>query len=245
MAEKARESKELEHEKAVARREPAWSPAQMRREGRPGSPFGLMRRFMDEMDHLFDDFGFGSLMPRIELLPRAWEEGEGAWSPDVEIVERGGQLCVRADLPGFSKDDVEVEIEGGALHIRGERRQEHEERKRGVYRTERSYGTFYRAIPLPEGVDPDKAAATFKNGVLEVTLPLPERAARGRRIDIREGGRGSQGDGGRPERLTAIVLVGSPGAVSPCRRAAPRRARPRARGRWPRVRSHSASARCR
>ena len=171
------DSKETEH-KVVTRPESGRPAA--RRDTRPGSPFGFMRRFMDDMDRLFDDFGFGGLMPRIEL------SGEAAWSPTVEVFERGGELCVRADLPGLTKNDVEVEIEGGVLHIRGERRREHGEERRGVYRTERSYGTFYRALPLPEGTDPERARATFKDGVLEVTVPVPARAARGRRIEIGE-----------------------------------------------------------
>ena len=81
---------------------------------------------------------------------------------------------------------MNVEFEDGQLVISGERRQEHEERRGGVYRSERSYGTFYRSIPLPDGVNPEQAKAAFKNGVLEITMPAPERP-RAKRIEIQEG----------------------------------------------------------
>ncbi|MBI3951097.1 MAG: Hsp20/alpha crystallin family protein [Acidobacteria bacterium] len=68
----------------------------------------------------------------------------------------------------------------------GERRQEHEESRRGYYRSERSYGSFYRSLPLPEGVDADSVTASFNNGVLEITMPVPQRELRGRQIEIQE-----------------------------------------------------------
>jgi HSP20 family protein len=96
-------------------------------------------------------------------------------------------LIVRAELPGLNKDDVHVDINDDVLTIQGERKQEHEEEREGVYRTERQYGSFYRAIPLPEGTIADSAKATFKNGVLEITLQAPPReVSRGRRLEIKE-----------------------------------------------------------
>ena len=147
------------------------------------SPFTFMRRFADEMDRLFEDFRLGasSLLPRPEI-PREQEEAD--WMPSVEVSERGGKLVVRADLPGLTRDDVKVELREDALCVRGERRQEREEKRHGVYRSERTYGSFYREIPLPEGTDPEQAKATFRNGVLEVTMPAPPRPAKGRRIPI-------------------------------------------------------------
>jgi HSP20 family protein len=140
------------------------------------SPFALMNRFADEMDHLFEDFGFG----------RGWGEmGPAAWSPQIEAFERGGQFIVRADLPGLTKDDVKVEINDDALTIQGERKQESEEEREGFYRSERSYGSFLRSIPLPEGVKADEAKANFRDGVLEITMPVLQRAESRRSIEIK------------------------------------------------------------
>lgn len=153
------------------------------------SPFGAMRRFADEMDRLFDDFrhGTGAALPRLTLPGEGREAGEAGWLPPVEVTERGGQLVIRADLPGLGKDDVKVEVRDDAIAIQGERRQEKEEKRRGFYRSERSYGSFYREIPLPDGAAAEQAKASFRNGVLEVTMPAPPKIAKGRRLSIEEG----------------------------------------------------------
>jgi HSP20 family protein len=105
----------------------------------------------------------------------------------VEVFERDKQLVVRADLPGLTKDDIDVNITEDEIVLKGERRQESEENEEGYYRSERTYGSFYRSIPLPEGVDPDQANASFRNGVLEITMPAPEQTAKRRkRLEIRE-----------------------------------------------------------
>jgi HSP20 family protein len=150
------------------------------------NPFAFMRRFTEEMDRLFEDFFGGSLIPRWTEFGSLSEFRERMWSPQIEVFERDNQLVVRADLPGLTKDDVHVEITDDSLIIQGERKQEHEERREGFYRSERSYGRFYREIPLPEGVNAENATATFRNGVLEITLQVPERQPRGRRIEIKE-----------------------------------------------------------
>lgn len=106
------------------------------------------------------------------------------WMPPVEVLQQGDKLLVRADLPGLQKDDVRVEVQSGALTIEGERKQEFEETEEGVYRSERVYGRFSRSIPLPEGADADQAKATFRNGVLEVELPVAAQAEQGRRLEI-------------------------------------------------------------
>jgi len=148
------------------------------------SPFSFMRRFSEQMDRLFEDFGFGSSFGR--------EFGglssiQSLWSPQVEAFERGNQLIVRADLPGLTKDDIEVNITDDAIVLQGERKQESEENEEGRYRSERFYGSFYRSIPLPEGVNADEAKATFRNGVLEITMPAPQQAEkRGRRLEVRD-----------------------------------------------------------
>jgi HSP20 family protein len=151
------------------------------------TPFTLMRRFGEEMDRMFGDFGFGRdwLAPVLDRanLPR------GLWSPQVEMFERDNQLMLRADLPGLTKDDVDVEFSNDGITIEGERKNEHEEKGEGYFRSERSYGRFFRRVPVPEGVDIDNAKASFDNGVLEITMPAPKREERKpRRLEI--GGNG-------------------------------------------------------
>lgn len=160
------------------------------------SPFGLMRRMMEDMDRLLENFGTGrssSISPwsaggDIDELSGGRSRGlaSGLWAPQIEMFERGNELVVRADLPGLSREDVDVEIEDGVLTISGERRQESEDTREGYYRSERSYGSFVRSVLLPEGVSDDQCNATFRDGVLEVHLPKPRREeSRRRRVDIR------------------------------------------------------------
>jgi len=138
------------------------------------TPGSLVRRFVDEVDRLAEDFGVGrGLFSSLERrLPG------GAWSPQVEMFERDGELVLRADLPGLSKDDVKVELADNAVTITGERRDEREEKREGFYSSERSYGRFYRRLPLPQGVNTEDARASFRDGVLEVTMPAPKAEAK-------------------------------------------------------------------
>jgi HSP20 family protein len=145
------------------------------------SPFDLMRRFTEEMDHYFAQFGMG----RGEQGMTA--TASGSYFPAVEVLERNGNLIVCADLPGLTKDDVRVEISEDVLTIEGERHAEHEEKQAGVVRSERSYGRFHRQIPLPEGANADQATASFKDGVLEVSMPMQQRQTQGRQIEVRSG----------------------------------------------------------
>jgi HSP20 family protein len=152
------------------------------------SPFSLMRRMMSDFDRMFEEMGFGGLARGgEELAGEAFGRG-GPWSPQVDVFEREGNLVVRADLPGLKKEDLRVEMSEDALVIEGERRREETEEGAGFYRAERSYGSFRRAIPLPEGVSAEQADARFENGVLEISLPLPKERTHGKRIEIREGG---------------------------------------------------------
>jgi HSP20 family protein len=148
------------------------------------TPFEFMRRFGEEMDKLVGDFDFGR-----GWLPPALAGGArpGLWAPQIEMVEEGGQLIVRADLPGLTKDDVNVEIDSDAITIEGERRSEEKENREGYYRTERSYGKFYRRVPLPDGVEAENADATFRDGVLEITMDAPKRTeSKPRKVQISE-----------------------------------------------------------
>ncbi len=146
------------------------------------TPFEFMRRFGEEMDQLFGEFGFG----RGWLTPAAERTfGQGFWAPQVEMFERDNQMVVRADLPGLTKDDVTVEVNENGIIIEGERRSEQEESREGFYRSERSYGKFYRRLPLPEGVNAEDANATFNNGVLEITMDAPKRTeTKARKLQI-------------------------------------------------------------
>ena len=157
----------------------------------------LMRRMQEDMDQLLSAFGFGRLgfspmfgsMLSSDLADLPSRAGRGTnelWSPEIETFRRGDHIVVRADLPGVDKDDVNVNVENGVLTISGERSAENEDQQDGWYRTERSYGGFYRALPLPEGVNADQCEASFKDGVLEVTLPAPqEENARRKQIPIK------------------------------------------------------------
>ena len=143
------------------------------------SPFSLFRRLSDEMDRTFANFRGSGSEPEM-------------WAPPIEVRERDGKLLVTAELPGMRPEDVTLEVTDDGLCIQGERKQEHREEKEGYVRSERRYGTFYRCVPLPENVQTDQARAEFKNGVLEVTIPLPEsQRLRRRQIEIHSGDGGA------------------------------------------------------
>jgi HSP20 family protein len=109
------------------------------------------------------------------------------WMPAMDLVETDDHFVLRADLPGLSESDVNIEVEDRVLTISGERKAEHELSKEGYHRVERAFGTFSRALTLPEGIDPDAVAATFDRGVLEVRIPKPEER-KPRKVTIGVGG---------------------------------------------------------
>lgn len=153
-----------------------------------GNPFQMMRRFTKDMERLFEDFG-GFGFPNFfqtDVAPFRMEFDNGEWMPQIEVLQNNGQFKVRADLPGVTKDDVKVEVTDNFLTISGERKEEKEEKGEGFYRSERNYGSFYRQIPLPEGAMTENAAATFQNGVLEITIPAPKAVAPTRKLEITE-----------------------------------------------------------
>jgi HSP20 family protein len=136
------------------------------------NPFAIMKQFAEDMDRVWGQ------MPRVS--------GEGAWSPAIEVKEKEGKLLVTAELPGLKKEDVKVHIDGDTLVVEGERKQEKEEKREGYYHSERSYGKFYRSILLPEGAKIDQTAAQFNNGVLEVSVPIPEVKKASKEIPVQE-----------------------------------------------------------
>jgi len=169
---KVQKPSESQREQGVARRHD-YDPS---RDLFSFSPFSMMRRLSEEMDRAFAS-SFG--------LPRGFGEG-GLWAPPVEVRERNGNLEISAELPGMSKDDVKVECTDEGIVIEGEKKREQESDEGGWRRTERSYGHFYRMIPLPDGAQAEKAQAEFRDGVLQVRVPMSQEKRNGRQIPISE-----------------------------------------------------------
>jgi HSP20 family protein len=161
------------------------SASQMARRNAPVfvNPFALLQRFLTEdISSVFGEPQSGK--------SRAGANGNGnadplAFAPKIDVLQRGNELVVRADLPGVKPDDVTVEVSEDAITISGQRKEEAVEDSGNIYRVERRYGAFFREIPLPEGAIADQAKASFKDGVLEITVPAPpEQVSRGRRLEI-------------------------------------------------------------
>jgi HSP20 family protein len=158
-----------------------------------GNPFEMMQQLSRDMDRMMSAFTggspfFGSSMR--SLLPRNWQDEWAAptmWMPRIDIEQRGDAIRVRADLPGVRKEDVQIDVTEDGLTLSGERREEREEggEKQGYRAIERSYGSFYRTVPLPQGANLEQLKAKMKNGVLEITVPLSE-SAKARRIQIED-----------------------------------------------------------
>jgi HSP20 family protein len=116
------------------------------------------------------------------------------WVPAMDLLETDEHFVLRADLPGLSEEDVTIELEDSVLTVAGERKAEHEDKREGFYRVERSFGQFRRSLTLPEGVDADGIAANFDKGVLEVRIPKPEER-KPRRVAIQVGGQNAAIEG--------------------------------------------------
>lgn len=135
------------------------------------SPFGLaplaiMRQFASDMDRMFRGSDLQS------------------WAPTLDVQHCGGNLVVSAELPGLKKEDVKVEIFEDTLVIQGERKQEHKQDHEGYHRFERNYGRFYRAIQLPQGAKADDIKAELKDGILKVSVPVPEESKKSRQVPV-------------------------------------------------------------
>jgi HSP20 family protein len=124
-----------------------------------------------EMEEMMDRM-LGRNWPFMRPLRRITQSSSG-WTPHVDMYEEGNEVVVKAELPGISRDDVDVTLENGDLVIKGERKSENEVKEESYYRMERSFGSFYRRLPLPEGTQADQISAGFKDGVLEVRAPKP------------------------------------------------------------------------
>ncbi len=130
-------------------------------------PFEELRRLQDRIGRLFEE------LPESERSP----EAEG-WTqmPYVDVIDRGNDIVVTADMPGVDKDDIKISVKDNVLEISARRKTEQEQKEKGYVRHERRYSNYYRSIRLPAAVDKTKAKASFSNGVLEVTLPRTEQA---------------------------------------------------------------------
>ena len=147
-------------------------------------PVRELSSLQNEMNRLFNAF-FDT------PSPTGGNGGTGTvrrWLPAMDLVETDEHFVLRADLPGLSQADVQIELEDNVLTVSGERKAEHEEKREGFYRMERSFGNFRRALTLPEGVDADAITAGFDKGVLEVRIPKPE-ARKPRKVAIQVGDR--------------------------------------------------------
>jgi HSP20 family protein len=145
-------------------------------------PVRELTSLQTEMNRLFNTF--------FDTPTTGGGNGNGGavrrWVPSMDLVETEDHFVLRADLPGLSEGDVAIELEDNVLTVSGERNAEHEEKKEGFYRMERSFGQFRRSLTLPEGVDAEKIAATFDKGVLEVRIPKPEER-KPRKVQIQVG----------------------------------------------------------
>lgn len=143
-----------------------------------------------DMNRVFDSFfqgrGLGATGGNGSVARR--------WIPPMDLVEADDEYVLRADLPGLDREDLEIEVKDNVLTVSGERRAEHEDRKEGYHRVERSFGRFSRSLDLPEGVDPSAVGADFDRGVLEVRIPKPEER-QPTRIEIGSGRNLSSGEG--------------------------------------------------
>lgn len=140
------------------------------------SPITLMRRFTEDIDRAF---GLNGGLNRGE-----YSEQEINWAPPVEVRQSGNNLVIHAELPGLTENDVKVEATDEGLAIYGERRREHTSDEGGWRHSERVYGRFYRLIPLPENAKIEETKANFRNGVLEVVVPVPEGERKHRQIPV-------------------------------------------------------------
>jgi HSP20 family protein len=170
-------------------------PERSQRSSEPLSPFNILRRFSDEMDRMFGDF----LTPNIgRIVPNQPQSSSGIrnvdWMPAIEVRERDNNLIVRADLPGLNAEDVKVELQDEGLLIQGETKHEDVQEKEGFYHSERSYGRFSRFIPLPGNVNADQITANFRNGMLEINIPVPEQTKNRKQIQIQTEAKGKEID---------------------------------------------------
>ena len=149
----------------------------------------VFQSFRNEMDRLFDRFGFSSFRRMLDLDPYwGYESSFGVTAPAVDVTEDEKAYRIAAELPGMAEKDIDVTVTGDMLVLKGEKRQEHEQKDKNRYLSERSYGAFQRNFSIPDGVDRDKIDAEFSKGVLTLTLPKTTQAQKQqKKIEIKAG----------------------------------------------------------
>ncbi len=131
------------------------------------APFKEFDRMRREMDRFWDSFLEGRLRKPTE---------ETEWLPSLDVAETKNEIIVKAEVPGMDAKDIDLSLSDGILTIRGEKKQEKEEKEADYHLVERSYGAFTRAIQLPGEIQSDKISASYKDGILKITLPKSEEA---------------------------------------------------------------------
>jgi HSP20 family molecular chaperone IbpA len=153
-------------------------------------PFVMMRKISEEMDQFFGKV-MQHPMSKISQNGKSVSIVSRKWTPTIEVSQRGNEMLICADLPGLTKADVQLKVHDDKLTIEGERCEDGSSQyAQGYHRTERSYGRFYRAIPLPQGVDGHQAQAKMRDGVLEITVPMRGQQQHGARLEIQEADEG-------------------------------------------------------
>jgi HSP20 family protein len=147
-----------------------------------------------DIDRLFDEFARGMMVSPFYRRALDWdpfrriEKVTGLLMPDVDVTETDSELCIMAELPGMEEKDVEIELSGSQLTVRGEKKEEREETKKDYHVSERRYGSFRRTLQVPDTIDAEKISAEMKNGVLTVVLPKTEEAkSKARKISVIKG----------------------------------------------------------
>lgn len=130
-------------------------------------PFRDLERIQSEMNRLFE--GLGSVPERHS--GSSLTQGGRLWSPSVDVAETETEIVLRAEVPGMKQDEIDIELTGDTLTLRGERKFENEERRENFVRVERSYGRFQRSFTVSVPIKNEEVRATYKDGVLEIVLP--------------------------------------------------------------------------
>jgi HSP20 family protein len=143
-------------------------------------PVREISSIQSEMNRLFNSF--------FDTPTTGNGGGARRWLPAMDVVESDDHFVLTADLPGLGEEDVNIEIEDNVLTVSGERKAEHEDKREGFVRVERSYGSFRRSLTLPKDVDADAVSANFDKGVLEIRIPKPEQR-KPRKVEIQVGER--------------------------------------------------------
>lgn len=142
-------------------------------------PFYSLQR---EMNSLFDNFFHG-----VDVAPRGFAaSGKGMFTPSIDVKENEKEFIIKAELPGVEEKDIDVTVTNDSVTIKGEKKEEKEDKDKNYYYMERSYGSFSRVIPLKAEIESNKAEARFKNGILDIKIPKNQSAkAKGTKVPIK------------------------------------------------------------